>query len=536
MLQLDCPSPAPCHSSPSYRTSAGGHKLPWDHVLNMSPRPSHHDVHAERPLVDHSSFCWDYKKEHSHTPSLSNETPKFECSMELMKEIATLEIEILRLERYLLSLYRAAFQQNLPALLETQKSHLQGKIDSPTQCTTDQSYSSVELDMSRCDTDQYDRISTASALAGSSDQMQTAKKSSSRREKFADSVHRSLADHLSASRMDEILSYPDRLSEEIVRCISCIYCKFANPEILAQKGLSVSSTSSLSSSSTFSPRNLSGSLSPHHNEDSNEQYEFEVCKDDKPYSTMIEVMKICLDDDSFNYATTMLHKFRSLVKSLEKVDPRNMKREEKLTFWINIHNALVMHAYLAYGTQNSVRSPSILKAAYNVGGHCVNAYVIQSSILGIRPHYSAPTLFSPGKKLVAGNSRHTYAIEYPEPLVHFALCLGASSDPAIRVYTAKNVFQDLKAAKEEFIRGTVCINKDTRIYLPKIIYYFAKDMSLSMDGLLETVMGSLPETQRKLVRSCMKSSTPDKFIYWLPQSWTFRYLIQKQVIQGRLSI
>lgn len=116
-----------------------------------------------------------------------------QCSMELMKEIATLEIEILRLERYLLSLYRAAFQQNLPALLETQKSHLQGKIDSPTQCTTDQSYSSVELDMSRCDTDQYDRISTASALAGSSDQMQTAKKSSSRRVIHPTSEHLHIA-------------------------------------------------------------------------------------------------------------------------------------------------------------------------------------------------------------------------------------------------------------------------------------------------------------------------------------------------------
>ncbi|KAF3622499.1 Vetispiradiene synthase 1 [Capsicum annuum] len=30
------------------------------------------------------------------------------------------------------------------------------------------------------------------------------------------------------------------------------------------------------------------------------------------------------------------------------------------------------------------------RVAYNVGGHCVNAYVIQSSILGIRPPYSAP--------------------------------------------------------------------------------------------------------------------------------------------------
>ncbi|XP_060200050.1 uncharacterized protein LOC132628279 isoform X1 [Lycium barbarum] len=515
-LGLDCPSP-----SPSYHSA----QLPRDHVLNMSPRPSHHDIHTERAPVDHSDH--------------SNKTPKFESSMGLMKEIATLEIEIMRLERYLLSLYRTAFQQNLPALLENQKSHLQGKISSPTQSTTDQSYSNVELDMAKCGADQYDRTSATYAFAGSSDQIQTAKKSSSIREKFADSGHRSLADHLTASRMDDVLSYPDRLSEEIVRCISCIYCKFANPKILAQKGLSVSSTSSLSSSSTFSPRNLSGSWSSLHNEESTEQYEFDVCKDDsRPYSTMIEILKICLDDDSFNYATAMLHKFRSLVKSLEKVDPRNMKREEKLTFWINIHNALVMHAYLAYGTQNSVRSSSILKAAYNVGGHCVNAYVIQSSILGIRPHYSAPwlqTLFSPGKKLATGNSRHAYAIEYPEPLVHFALCLGASSDPAIQVYTAKNVFQDLKAAKEEFIRATVCINRDKKIYLPKIICYFAKDMSLSTDGLLETVMESLPETQMKLVRSCMKDRA-DKLIYWLPQSWTFRYLIQKQVIQGRLSI
>lgn len=94
--------------------------------------------------------------------------------MELMKEITTIEIEIMRLERYLLSLYRTAFQQNLPALL-----HSQDKISSPIQCTTNQSYSSVELHMSKCGANQYDQISTTYALAGVSDQIQIAKKSSS---------------------------------------------------------------------------------------------------------------------------------------------------------------------------------------------------------------------------------------------------------------------------------------------------------------------------------------------------------------------
>lgn len=82
-------------------------------------------------------------------------------------------------------------------------------------------------------------------------------------------------------------------------------------------------------------------------------------------------------------------------------------------------------AYLAYGTHNRVKSASILKvknvdisipilsvfvtnlilylchhcihffqAAYNVGGQCINACVIQSSILGIRSHYSEPVCLS----------------------------------------------------------------------------------------------------------------------------------------------
>lgn len=32
-----------------------------------------------------------------------------------------------------------------------------------------------------------------------------------------------------------------------------------------------------------------------------------------------------------------------MIKQLESVDPRNLTHQEKLAFWINIHNALVMH-------------------------------------------------------------------------------------------------------------------------------------------------------------------------------------------------
>lgn len=32
-----------------------------------------------------------------------------------------------------------------------------------------------------------------------------------------------------------------------------------------------------------------------------------------------------------------------LIKQLENVDPRKLTHQEKLAFWINVHNALVMH-------------------------------------------------------------------------------------------------------------------------------------------------------------------------------------------------
>lgn len=39
----------------------------------------------------------------------------------------------------------------------------------------------------------------------------------------------------------------------------------------------------------------------------------------------------------------ILFSCRTLVSRLEEVNPRNMKHEEKLAFWINVHNALAMH-------------------------------------------------------------------------------------------------------------------------------------------------------------------------------------------------
>ncbi|KZV14817.1 hypothetical protein F511_38272 [Dorcoceras hygrometricum] len=551
MPPVDCPSPAPAPRASRWKSSFEMIKEDDYCVLNVSPRPSGHE----------------------NLPS----------SEELVTEIAKLEIEIARLEQYLLSLYRTAFQQHLPSISENHvvNGH-QITVRPPLGfVSSDQLSHMMKLRIPKSYDDHHDQSSPTSALTGPNDLIHVATSKSSfgrvykpnfwntlysvgsflspmlflavkiffnrehatiflgqfQEKKKICSRHRSLGDHLgNIGTNDDALVCPDRLSEEIVRCISSIYCKLANPYPM-NKGYSASSTSSFCSSSTFSPRNLSGSWSPQCNDETTERCDFEAVKQENgPYAEMIEVSKICLDDETYSYAATMLQKFRSLVKNLENVDPQKMRREEKLAFWINIHNAL---AYLAYGTQNYIKSTSIVKAAYNVGGHNINAYDIQSSILGIRSHYSAPwlqTILSPGKKFKSGSSKHTYAIEYPEPLVHFALSSGAYSDPAVRLYKASTIFEDLKVAREEFIQATVYVHKETKIYLPKILCYYGKDMSIDIAALLEAVGECLVGIQWKAVKTCVKGR-PEKHVYWLEQTSSFRYLIHKEMAaQSKLAI
>ncbi|XP_021900640.1 uncharacterized protein LOC110816662 isoform X2 [Carica papaya] len=499
-------------------------------------------VQLERRLQDQDSLYWDSKNAvgcSSAKSTPSNAPQRQKSSADLRQEIAMLEDEIVRLEHYLLSLYRSAFQERMPSFSNVTGSQLSFETSSPASVMANQVCCDLEPCRKKGGFDCHVQSSPAydTVLLDGQSFCAGLKKTSSGGRERTDSGHRILADYLGASHMLSDLSTPDRISEEIVRCISSIYCKLSNTS-QSNAGIPTSPISSFSSSSIFSSNNPCDSWSPLCSEDATMNLRFKELKEvNRPPAANIEVLKICIDNDNFNYAATMLQNFRSLIRNLELVDPRKMKREEKLAFWINIHNALVMHAHLAYGTRNRSKSNSILKAAYHVGGHSVNAYVIRCSILGIRPNNPAPwvqSLFNPGRKFKIGSTRHAFALEYPEPLVHFALCSGAYFDPAVRVYTAKTIFQDLRRAKEEFIQANMYIHSGTKVFLPKIIYYFSKEMSLDMAGVLEMISECLPDAQKKAFRKCIKGRH-DKCIHWLQQNSNFRYVIHENLASQRIN-
>lgn len=497
---------------------------------------------------------------------------------ELIKEISVLEVEVTHLEQYLLSLYRKAFDQQLSSISPS-KAHdkVQSPLTAPRPRRLEFSQSDVTSDRANVTGHPEDQFAcdplkdTTSAEeenvldssvkrchSSLSERSASFNKASPPMEPLGKALRAchsqplsmqqyvenastviSLAEHLGTRISDHVSETPNKLSEDMIKCMATIYSKLSSPPP-THNGLA-SPLSSLSSMSTFSPKDQCGVWSPGLRNDSSfdtrldNPFHIEGLKEfSGPYSMMVEVQCIYRDNQKLGDIEQHLQYFRSLISQLEEVDPGKLTNEEKLAFWINVHNALVMHAFLAYGIpQNNIRRVFLLlKAAYNIGGHVVSADMIQNLILGCRlsrPGQWLRLLLSSRTKFKSGDGREAYAIKFPAPLLHFALSCGNHSDPAVRLYTPKRIMQELETAKDEYIRATFGIRKDQKIILPKIVECFAKDSGLCHAGVMEAIQQSLPES---VIRSIKKSSIGKsrKSIEWVPHNFAFRYIIMKELV------
>ncbi|GAB2227277.1 hypothetical protein Drorol1_Dr00009092 [Drosera rotundifolia] len=513
--------------------------------------------------------------------SIANDKPSITTpATDLIKEIAVLELEVIHLEQYLLSLYRKAFDQQVSSVSPSAKSQIQNttemtpkrlfldevavsstpKTENASIFSRPRSFSNIWAErrsaevedtvldpgVNRC----YSSLSQRSTLLTRNSPINSVYRvepvchsqrlSLMEYAQSATSNVITLAEHLGTNISHHVPETPNRISEDMVKCMSAIFVKLAEPPSLCN-GMS-SPNSSSSSIGGVSPHCPSDAWSLGFGKDSSidtrldNPFNVEGLKEfSGPYSTMVEVSCIYRESQKLGDVELLLQNFRSLIRRLQKIDPRKMKHEEKLAFWINVHNALVMHAFVAYGIpQNNVkRAFVLLKAAYNIGGQTVSADSIQSTILGCRmprPGQWLQTLLFASIKFKTRVERQAFATEHPEPLLHFALCSGNHSDPALRVYTPKRVSLELEAAKEEYIRAVFGVSKDRKLVLPKLVESYARDASLSTASLVEVIQKSLPEPLRKSLKKWHPSKSR-RNIDWMPHNFSFRYLIYKDLVK-----
>ncbi|KAG8074813.1 hypothetical protein GUJ93_ZPchr0006g41975 [Zizania palustris] len=126
-----------------------------------------------------------------------------------------------------------------------------------------------------------------------------------------------------------------------------------------------------------------------------------------------------------------------------------MNCDERLAFWINLYNALIMHAYLAYGVpENDIKLFSLMqKACYMVGGQSFSAAEIEFVILKMKTPVHRPqlSLMLALHKFRVTEEHKKCSIDDAEPLVLFALSCGMFSSPAVSIllylgFPSQNVY------------------------------------------------------------------------------------------------
>nr|XP_004301191.2 PREDICTED: uncharacterized protein LOC101298611 [Fragaria vesca subsp. vesca] len=458
---------------------------------------------------------------------------------ELISEIELLEEEVANREQHVLSLYRSIFEKcaskppSEQSSLVASPAHMKNgsrkhpSIISSAFCSTKNfSFRHFRALVAIDDSGKRTSRTSHTPLSSSKSDTDFAKTRSdlSKVEKIRHRVPVLEKTSMLRTLKEHLHQCPSKLAEEMVRCMSLVYCWLCSS---ASKKIEKNPSPLQSRSSTKVLQPLDGT------------------EDAQNWSgkSMVEISWISTDKRKSSHASYAINNYRMLVEQLEKVDVTQMELNAQIAFWINVYNALLMHAYLAYGIPNSSlrRLALFHKAAYNIGGVVISANAIEQSIFGFqtpRIGWWLETFLSTALRKKFGEDKQLrnskLGLPVSEPLVCFALCTGAFSDPALKVYTASNVRDELEEAKKEFIRANVVVKMSRKVLLPKMLEKFSREASFSSDDLLKWVTDNVDKKLQDSIRNCIghkSSKKPSHIIEWLPYNSRFRYVFPKDLAE-----
>lgn len=219
-------------------------------------------------------------------------------------------------------------------------------------------------------------------------------------------------------------------------------------------------------------------------------------------------------------ASEAFKRYQTQAEELQRLELAPLPRDERLAFFINVYNALVVHAMVARGgaPANDLQRHAFFSGpCYLLGGSTYTLNEIENGVLRAnrRPPYALQRPFH------AGDPRLEVALEEPEPLVHFALVCGARSCPPIRTYVAAGIRGQLEAAARSFLEGEAAFRFDAFnniVHLSKIFYWYRADFGETDEELLRWVARYIPPPQQEGFLLHVTSEAKMKVVFQ-PYDW-----------------
>uniref|UniRef100_UPI00398F1E15 uncharacterized protein isoform X4 n=1 Tax=Pristiophorus japonicus TaxID=55135 RepID=UPI00398F1E15 len=218
--------------------------------------------------------------------------------------------------------------------------------------------------------------------------------------------------------------------------------------------------------------------------------------------------------------SAIFEEYCQLATQLQRLDLENLTRKEKLAFFINVYNALVIHGNIKQGPPKNIwqRYKYFNSVSYVIGGEVYTLQDIENGVLrGNRKGIGQ--IIKPFSK---GDPRLQIALEEVEPLIHFALNCGVRSCPPIKTYTAQEIDTQLKISTEAFLDGADGCQIDVskkEVRLSQIFKWYKIDFGGTDEKVLQWVFEHLGDSPKKKVLKQLLEQGMIKVTH-LPYDWS----------------
>eukprot|EP01083_Nonionella_stella_P023892 66094_1 len=199
-----------------------------------------------------------------------------------------------------------------------------------------------------------------------------------------------------------------------------------------------------------------------------------------------------------------------VIEELQNTDVFNIEHDEKLAFWVNIYNALVIHGRVINGPPNGFfqRMTFFRYTKYHIGGYDYSLDDMENGVLrGNR--------VGPGKlqrQFSGDDPRKETICKNVDPRIHFALVCGAKSCPPIKLFAAKSINEDLTLAAEAFLEDEVTLDvKSGDVTLSMIFKWFRQDFGKSDEDILRFVRKFSSTEKQVMFDSLLESNFALKY-------------------------
>jgi hypothetical protein len=249
----------------------------------------------------------------------------------------------------------------------------------------------------------------------------------------------------------------------------------------------------------------------------------------------------------------LFHQLKFEVASpLHKLELYGMAYNEKLAFFLNIHNVFIIHALITCGrpTNMILRQQFFKLTKYVIGRFKLSLDNIYHGILrgalfrteqGERipnnnsPHgYDLAATVHNIPRFFATSQYHEYVIDQLglrpfDKRIHFALFQGNLSSPKLMVFHPDRIDDQLEEATREFISNNTQINfKSNTISLCKIFEWYRQDFGRDEKDVLTYIMPYLDVDQRGRLSFLLREENEGKYNVEYHYEWKLNNRLNAQ--------